>query len=92
MDSKQLAWLIRRHGVEMTHLSHGSHIGAILSVADIMAVLYADILQYTPKEPGWDGRDIRGAACQQGAYAYICEYRLAGNVAKRYLGTVLLLR
>ena len=57
MDSKQLAWLIRRHGVEMTHLSHGSHIGAILSVADIMAVLYADILQYTPKEPGWDGRD-----------------------------------
>lgn len=41
---------------------------------------------------GWDGKDIRGAACQQGAYAYICEYRLAGNVAKRYLGTVLLLR
>ena len=57
MDSKQLAWLIRRHGVEMTHLSHGSHIGAILSVADIMAVLYADILQYNPKEPDWDGRD-----------------------------------
>lgn len=57
MKSEQLAWLIRRHGVEMTHLSKGSHIGAILSVADIMAVLYADILQYDPLNPDWDGRD-----------------------------------
>ena len=57
MNSKQLAWLIRRHCVEMTHLSGGSHIGAVLSVADIMAVLYADILQYDPLKPDWDGRD-----------------------------------
>ena len=42
MTSEQLAWLIRRHSVEMTHLSGGSHIGSILSVADIVAVLYAD--------------------------------------------------
>lgn len=41
---------------------------------------------------GWDGRDGQGTACPQGAYAYICEYRLAGGLAKRYLGTVLLLR
>ena len=45
MNSEQLAWKIRRHGVEMTHLSGGSHLGAILSVADIMAVLYADVLK-----------------------------------------------
>lgn len=57
MTSVQLAWLIRRHGIEMTHLSGGSHIGAVLSVADIIAVLYADILSYDPKEPKWDGRD-----------------------------------
>ena len=43
MNSEQLAWLIRRHGVEMTHLSHGSHIGAVLSAADIVAVLYAQV-------------------------------------------------
>lgn len=55
--SPQLAWLIRRHGIEMTHLSGGSHIGAVLSVADIIAVLYADILRYDPKNPRWDGRD-----------------------------------
>ena len=50
------------------------------------------VARCTDAVAGWDGRDIRGAACQQGAYAYICEYRLAGNVARRYLGTVLLLR
>ena len=48
MNSKQLAWKIRRHGIEMTHLSGGSHIGAILSVADIIAVLYADVIKFDP--------------------------------------------
>lgn len=57
MTSEELAWKIRRHGVEMTHLSGGSHIGAILSVADIIAVLYADVLKYDPKNPKWDERD-----------------------------------
>ena len=55
--SEQLAWLIRRHAVEMTHLSGGSHLGAILSVADIMAVLYAETLCYDTSNPKWDGRD-----------------------------------
>lgn len=55
--SEQLAWLIRRHAVEMTHLSGGSHLGAILSVADIMAVLYAETLRYDNQNPKWDGRD-----------------------------------
>lgn len=57
LSSKQLAWLIRRHGVEMTHLSGGSHIGAIMSVADIVAVLYTDVMKYKPDEPEWNGRD-----------------------------------
>ena len=42
-SSEQLAWLIRRHAVELTHLSGGSHIGSILSVADIIAVLYTGV-------------------------------------------------
>lgn len=57
MNSKQLAWKIRRHGIEMTHLSGGSHIGAILSVADIIAVLYSDVLNFDPQNPKWDKRD-----------------------------------
>ena len=57
MTSEQLAWKIRRHGIEMTHLSHGSHIGAILSVADIIAVLYNDIANFNPQEPKMSDRD-----------------------------------
>lgn len=57
MNSEQLAWRIRRHGIEMTHLSGGSHIGSVLSVADILAVLYADILRYDPENPKWEERD-----------------------------------
>ena len=51
MTSECLAWKIRRHGIEMTHLSMGSHVGAVLSVADIIAVLYADILKFDAKNP-----------------------------------------
>lgn len=57
MTSEQLAWKIRRHGVEMTHLSGGSHIGAVLSVADIIAVLYAEVMKYDSNNPKWNERD-----------------------------------
>lgn len=57
MDSKELAWKIRRDAIEMTYLSKGSHIGPILSVADIIAVLYSDILKYDAKNPNFEDRD-----------------------------------
>lgn len=57
MNSLQLAWKIRRHGIEMTHISKGSHIGAILSVTDIIAVLYNDIAKIDPKNPKMPERD-----------------------------------
>jgi transketolase len=57
LTSEQLAWRIRRHGIEMTHISQGSHIGAILSVADIIAVLYNDIANVDPADPKIPDRD-----------------------------------
>lgn len=57
IKSTDLAWKIRRHGVEMSHRSGGSHIGSVMSVADILAVLYADILNYDTLNPKLDGRD-----------------------------------
>lgn len=57
MNSQELAWKIKRHGIEMTNISKGSHIGAILSVADIIAVLYSEILKYDNKNPKDDRRD-----------------------------------
>lgn len=57
MTSVELAWKIRRHAIEMTHLSHGSHVGAVLSVADIVAYLYTNVLNYDVHNPKWEGRD-----------------------------------
>jgi transketolase len=57
MNSLELAWKIRRHAVEMTHLSKGSHIGSILSVADIVAVLYNEIANVDPNDPKMHNRD-----------------------------------
>ena len=56
-DPKVLAWLIRRNGLEMTHLSRGSHIGSVFSAAEIIAVLYASVLKVDPQNPGWPERD-----------------------------------
>ncbi|MEY8326727.1 transketolase [Lachnospiraceae bacterium 54-11] len=57
MDSKQLALEIRKQAIEMTHRSHASHIGAVLSVADIIAVLYHDTLNVDSENPEDDHRD-----------------------------------
>lgn len=57
MDSELLAWKIRRHAVEMTHLAQASHIGSVLSVADIVAVLYGGAANVNPLEPKMEERD-----------------------------------
>jgi len=56
-DPRTLAWLIRRNGLEMARLSRGSHIGSVLSVAEIIAVLYTSVLNVDPKEPKKPDRD-----------------------------------
>ena len=56
-DPKVLSWLIRRHGLEMTHISRGSHIGAIFSVAEVMATLYTGVLNVDPQNPKMEDRD-----------------------------------
>lgn len=56
-DTRVLALRLRRHVVEMTHLGQSSHVGSCLSVADIMAVLYGEVLRVDPAHPKWPGRD-----------------------------------
>lgn len=56
-DSEDLAWRIRRDAIEMTHLSNGSHIASVLSIADIIAVLYADVMKYDANNHKMEERD-----------------------------------
>lgn len=57
METRALAHRIRRHAVEMTSAGGSSHVGSILSMADIMAVLYGQILRVMPSNPRHPDRD-----------------------------------
>ena len=56
-DSQSLAAALRIHILEMITPVRGSHIGSALSAADILAVLYYDVLRYDPDDPTDDSRD-----------------------------------
>ena len=55
-DCRELARTIRRHVLRMTH-GKGSHIGSCYSIADLVAVLYGEVLRVEPKQPSWADRD-----------------------------------
>jgi transketolase len=57
LDPVVLAHRIRKHSLEMTSRGGSSHIGSVLSMADILAVLYARILNIDPENPGDQRRD-----------------------------------
>jgi len=56
-SSEELAWLIRRDSIEMTHVSGASHIGSDLSCADALAVIYGRIMRVDPHSPDDPKRD-----------------------------------
>ena len=56
-NSIDLARQIRIHAIKMVAQSNSSHIGSSLSMADILAVLYMDVLRVDPKQPDWPERD-----------------------------------
>lgn len=53
----QFAATLRAHALRMVHRADASHIGACLSAADIVAVLYRDVLKIDPENPAWPQRD-----------------------------------
>jgi len=75
-QSKQLANNIRKHAVTMTSLGGSSHIGSILSIADILAVLYGSVLQVKAENPRWIDRDrfiLSKGHAGAGVYAALAE-------------------
>ena len=57
MKSHNLSKDIRRLSLEMVNRSNASHIGSALSMVDILAVLYNNILNYDSNNPNWEERD-----------------------------------
>ncbi len=57
IDARELARRVRVHALRMTNRGGSSHIGAALSCADILAVLYRDVLRVDPAAPRRPDRD-----------------------------------
>ena len=55
--TQELARKIRIHSLQMANRAGTSHIGSCLSCADILAVLYGEVMRYKPDNPNWEGRD-----------------------------------
>jgi transketolase len=55
--TEDLALRLRRHVVRMCSLGGSSHVGSALSMADIVAVLYGDVLRFDAANADWRERD-----------------------------------
>lgn len=75
-NSRILAQDIRIEALKMVHRAQASHIGSALSISDIVAVLYGQILNFDPQKPTWEDRDrfilSKGHACVA-VYAALAE-------------------
>lgn len=76
IDSPTLAHRIRAHALRMTSTGGSSHIGSVLSIADILGVLYSTVLQVRPADPSWPLRDrfiLSKGHAGAGVYAALAE-------------------
>jgi len=66
-DSNLLALEAKRTLLKLSHENNASHVGGALSIADVLAVLYGEVLKYDIRDPKWAGRDrlfySKGHAC-----------------------------
>jgi len=76
LDTVTLAARIRRHALEMTSRGGSSHIGSILSISDILAVLYGQVMTIDPTQPKLPHRDrliLSKGHAGAGVYAALAE-------------------
>lgn len=76
IDTKALAKKVRLDALRMTSRGGSSHIGSILSIVDILAVLYGRVLRVDPTRPKWPDRDrfiLSKGHAGAGVYATLAE-------------------
>ena len=76
IDSRDLARRMRIQSLHMVHRAKASHIGSALSICDIVAVLYSQVMNLEPTRPADMARDrfilSKGHACVA-VYAALAE-------------------
>ena len=64
---KVLAAQIRLETLKVIHSRGFGHVGGSMDLADLMAVLYGEVMKYDPKNPG--GRTGTGWSCPRAMQA-----------------------
>lgn len=78
---------IRRESLRMVHRAKASHIGGALSMADLLAVLYARVLRVNPEKPNWKNRDRFILSKGHGTAAVYAVLAECGFFPKEWLDT-----
>ncbi len=72
----ELSKKIRIHSLNMANKGGSSHIASVFSIADIIAVLYENILKFDPRKPNMKNRDrfiLSKGHAGAGVYAVLAE-------------------
>ena len=76
MNTQDLAKNIRIDAINMVNKGGSSHIGSVLSIVDILAVLYGVIMNYDSENPKLESRDrfiLSKGHAGAGVYAVLAE-------------------
>ena len=76
--TQQLARRMRVQALQMVHRAKASHIASALSICDIVAVLYGQVLNVNPTQPKAQGRDRFGTAGNRVGAVKTCAIRVGG--------------
>jgi transketolase len=87
LELAELAKRLRRHSVEMTHRAKASHLGSSLSMAELLAALYGEILRVKPEDPTWPERDRFILSKGHGCAAYYAVLAESGFFPVEWLDT-----
>jgi transketolase len=75
-QTKELSKKIRIHSINMASKGGSSHIASVFSIADILAILYENVLNYDPRNPNMSDRDrfiLSKGHAGAGVYAVLAE-------------------
>lgn len=67
---------IRKHAIDGVYNAAAGHPGGSLSIADILSVLYFDVMNIDPKNPKWEDRDrfvLSKGHCSPALYGALAE-------------------
>ena len=87
-EIKEVATKIRIETIRCIKQRGFGHIGGSMSIADVLAVLYGNIMKYDPKDPAWKERDYLVVSKGHAGPALFAALALKGFFPVEWLATL----